>query len=129
MINREEILQVSSGREIDILVAEHVLGRQVETDSYSLNRLADFFPSTKNSRWWRKPDGGGYDSPPPFSSASTAAWQVVEHLNTRGQALAMRNGLEENKVAFDHPGEIHSDYLTAKTVAGAICKAALLAIL
>ena len=67
MINREEILQFSNGRELDILVAE--------------------------------------------------------------QALSLLNGLEENKVACNYPGKSHADYITEKPVAGAICKAALSAIM
>jgi hypothetical protein len=127
MMNREEILQLNSGREIDILVAEQVMGWQVELDPYRVHRLDHYFSTKKNNKWWRKPEGGWYDSPPSYSSDITAAWEVVERMNSRGQAIFMLKTFDLNQVAFDQPSKANPDYITEKTVAGAICKAALVA--
>jgi hypothetical protein len=129
MINREEILQLSSGREIDILVAEQVMGWIVESEPYRLQRLDRYFSTTKNNKWWRNPEGGWYDIPPSYSSDITAAWEVVKRMNSRGQAIFMLKTFDQNQVAFDQPSKANPDYITGKTVAGAICKAALVATL
>ena len=46
MISKEEIRRLQAGREIDVLVAEQVMGWQVETDEAKLQKLSG---STKGS--------------------------------------------------------------------------------
>ena len=128
-MSREAIMELKNGRETDILVGEQVMGWQVETDSARLKRLDHYFSSSKNAKWWRKPDGGGDDILPPYSSDLTAAWQVVEQMNRRGQTVFILKTFEANQVAFNHPDVTSPDYVIEKTVAGAICKAALVAVL
>jgi hypothetical protein len=57
----------------------------------------------------------------------TATWQVVEKMNADGYVLFLLRNSEESKVAFDEPGTVSPNYITERSVAGAICKAALIA--
>lgn len=125
---RREITQVPAGRATDILVAEQVMGWQVETDETKLRRLDQYFARNAERKWWRKPEGGWYYDPPPYSSDIAAAWQVVEKMNSGGYALFLFQGHEGSKVAFDEPGATDPDYVTDKSMPGAICKAALIVI-
>lgn len=125
MNSRKEIMQLSAGREIDVLVAEQIIGWQIETDEPKLKKLQGYFSRDEERRWWRAPDGGWYCDPPPYSSDMAAAWQIVESMNSRGQFLFLSQSAEEYKVAFDEPRTISPDYISEKSVAFAICKAAL----
>jgi hypothetical protein len=125
-MNREEILHLDKGQEIDTLVASQVMGWQVETDPYRVKRLEHYFSPPKNGKWWRKPDGGWQNSPPAYSSEIDAAWQIVDRMNSRGQTLFMLKAVDSNQAAFDHP-VANPSYVTEKTLMMAICKAALLA--
>jgi Phage ABA sandwich domain len=125
MNNRKEIMQLRSGREIDVLVAEQIKGWQIETDEPKLRKLQGYFSRGEERRWWRAPEGGWYYNPPSYSSDITAAWQIVESMNSRGQFLFLSQNYEEYNVAFDEPRTISPDYISEKSVALAICKAAL----
>jgi hypothetical protein len=127
MVSTKEIAQLSIGREMDILVAEQVLGWRIEKDEAELKRLDKYFSRHGAQRWWRKPGGGWHYDPSPFSSEISAAWQVVERMNSRGLALFLVQTLEESMVAFDKPSTTEHHYVTDKSVTKAICKAALLA--
>jgi hypothetical protein len=127
MVSRKEVMQMNDGREMDILVAEQVMGWQKETDEAELKRLDKYFSQREGRIWWRKPEGGWYYEPSAFSSDITAAWQVVERMNSRGLTLFLFQSLEGANVAFDEPRAIGPDYITDKSVARAICEAALLA--
>jgi hypothetical protein len=124
MITGAEIGQSVIGRDLDILVAEQVMGWQIEQDETKLRRLNSYFPRDDKRRWWRKPEGGWQFDPLPYSSDMAAAWQVVERMNGDGYALFLLRNSEESKVAFDEPGVISPDYITEKSVTEAICKAA-----
>jgi hypothetical protein len=125
MISRKEIMQLSSGREIDILIAEQVMGWQLEADEAKLKRLNKYFSHDEERRWWRKPEGGWHSDPPSYSSDIVAAWEVVDRMNNSGKALFMIQSFDGNKVAFDEPSAISHDYITERMLMGAICKAAL----
>jgi len=125
MYSRKQITQLSASREIDVLVAEQIMGWQIETDEPKLKRLQQYFPRDEHRRWWRAPEGGWYCDPPSFSSDIAAAWQIVESMNSRGQFLFLSQCPEEYNIAFDEPRTISPDYIREKGVALAICKAAL----
>lgn len=127
MINGEEIRQLNAGRQIDLLVAEHVMGWQLETDQAEIKRLDKYLFRDKDNKWWRNPEGGWRFDPPNYSTDIVAAWQVVGKMNVRGNTLFLIQSLAENKVAFNEPGTTDPSYITEKSVSGAICKAALLA--
>ncbi|MEW6211224.1 MAG: hypothetical protein AB1631_22855 [Acidobacteriota bacterium] len=126
MVSRKEVAQLKDGREMDILVAEQVMGWQKETDESELKRLDKYFSHREGRIWWRKPEGGWYYEPSAFSSDLTAAWQVVERMNSRGLTLFLFQSLEGIHVAFDESRAVDPDYIIKKSVARAICEAALL---
>ena len=125
MISREEILKLSAGREMDILVAEHVMGWQIETDRGKLKRLNMYVSHAAERTWWRDPQGGWHCDPLRYSSDIVSAWKVVGSLNGKGQTLFLFQNLEENRASFDGPGATDSDYMTGADITVAICKAAL----
>jgi hypothetical protein len=125
MNSKKEISQLSAGREIDVLVAEQIMGWQIETDEPKLKRLQQYFSRDEHPRWWRAPEGGWYSDPLSYSSDIAAAWQIVESMNSRGQFLFLSQSNEEYDVAFDEPRTISPDYISEKSVALAICQAAL----
>jgi hypothetical protein len=54
-----------------------------------------------------------------------ATWQVVEKMESKGQALFLFKSSTETKVAFGEPGATDLDYIIEKSITLAICKAAL----
>jgi len=104
-----------------------VMGWQLETDQSEIKRLDKYLFRDKGNRWWRNPEGGWRFDPPNYSTDVVAAWQVVEKINIRGRRLFLIQSHREYNVAFDEPGTTDPDYITDKSVSGAICKAALLA--
>lgn len=127
MINRDEILKMGTGSEMDILIAEHVMGWQVETDQAKLKRLSRYVSHPAERTWWREPQGGWHCDPPRYSSDISAAWQVVGMMNQRASALFLFQDSGETKAAFGDPDATDTDYMKGKDVAEAICKAALAA--
>jgi Phage ABA sandwich domain len=126
MISRKEIMQLNVGRETDILVAEQVMGWEIETDAVKLKRLNRYISNKAENCWWRTPEGGWRSDPPSYSSEIAAAWQVVERMKNKGRFIFLIQRFNENKVAFDDPSASNPDYITAKSLTGAICKAALM---
>jgi hypothetical protein len=118
-------MQLSSGRETDVLVAEQIMGWQIETDEPKRRKLQELFSGDKARQWWRSSEGGWYCDPPSYSSDIVAAWQIVESMNNRGQFLFLSQSSEKYKVAFDEPRGINHDYISEENVNLAICKAAL----
>ena len=127
MISKEKIMQLQVGREIDLLVAEHVMGWQVETDGAKLRKLSGFFSSDEGRMWWRNPEGGCHCDPPGYSSDIKEGWKVVERMQTNGKPLSLFQGSNGNRVAFDIPDAAAPAYILEKSLLLAICKAALIA--
>lgn len=127
MINQKEIRELNAGRETDILVAEQVMGWQVETDATKLKQLNRYISQKAGDCWWRTPEGGWYCDPPAYSSEIAATWKVVERMKHQGRFLFLFQGPAGNKVAFAESLESNPDYIIEKNLTGAICKAALLA--
>jgi len=125
-MSRKEILQLNAGREIDILVAEQVMGWQIETDAAKLKRLNRDVSQNVGNGWWRTPEGGWRCELPSYSSEIAAAWQVVEKMKSQGRVLFLIQRFNENKVAFAEESASSPDYISDKSLTGAICKAALL---
>jgi hypothetical protein len=126
MINRKEITQLSSGRETDIIVAEQVMGWQVETDEVKLKQLNRYISQKAGDRWWRTPEGGWRCDPPAYSSEIAATWKVVERMKAKGRFLFLFQGPAGNKVAFAESLASNPDYIIERNLTGAICKAALM---
>src|SRR5215471_18827849 len=124
-MRREELVKMKSGRSMDILVAEQVMGWQIETEQLKLHRLDSILASGPDRTWWREPQGGWHCDPMPYSTDIRAAWKVVRNLIDRGQTLYLLQSAEENRAAFRQPGEAGSDYFDDSDISVAICKAAL----
>jgi hypothetical protein len=127
MINKEEIMQMGVGREIDLLVAERVMGWQAETDEAKLRKLSGYLARDEGRRWWRNPEGGWHCDPPGYSSDIKNGWKVVERMKINGKPLSLFQDFNGNRVAFDQPGAAEPDYIVEKNLLLAICKAALIA--
>ena len=127
MISREEIMRLDAGREIDLLVAERVMGWRPEADGPKLRKLNGYLARDDGRVWWRNPEGGWHCDPPGYSSDIKDGWKVVERMSTIGKSLSMSQNLKGNRVVFDEPDAAESDYIVEKTVSLAICKAALIA--
>jgi hypothetical protein len=125
MMSSEEITQMSAGRELDVLVAEHIFGWQIETDQTKLKQLSRYVSRPAERTWWREPQGGWHCDPLQYSVDIVAAWKVVSSMNHSGQALFLYQSSEQNRAAFGEPSEIAPDYVSSKGIAEAICKAAL----
>ena len=126
MISREEMVQLKAGRELDILVAEQVMGWQIEIDAAKLKQLNRYISRNAENGWWRTPEGGWRCDPPAYSSEIAATWQVVERMKIKGRFLFLFQGAAGNKVAFAESSPTDPDYITEKNLTGGICKAALL---
>ena len=124
MMDRKEMMQLGNGPAMDILVAEQIMGWQLEKDEVKIKRLNEFFSHNEERRWWLMPGGGWYDEPPSFSTDIAAAWQVVESMNRQGYQLHLSQGDDESHASFTTAGS-HSDSIVEKSVTAAICKAAL----
>ena len=127
MINKEEIMKLHTGREIDLLVAEQVMGWQVETDAAKLRKLSGYFSNDEGRIWWRNPEGGWHCDPPGYSSDIKEGYKVVERMETKGKPLSLFQGSNGNRVAFDKPDADVPAYIVEKSMLLAICKAALIA--
>jgi hypothetical protein len=127
MISKEEVMRLLAGREIDLLVAERVMGWQVETDEAKLKKLGDYFSRDEARVWWRNPEGGWHCDPPGYSSDIKEGWKVVERMETKGKSLSLFQGSKGNRIAFDKPDAAAPAYIVEKSLLLAICKAALIA--
>ncbi len=124
MVSRKEITETGNEEDLDILVAEQIIGWQLEKDEAKIKRLNGYFAHHEGRRWWRMPNGGWYHKPPAYSTDITAAWQIVESLNTQGYKLRLSQGDFENNASFVMDGK-NFDYITGTSIPEAICKAAL----
>ena len=127
MISKEEIMMLRSGREIDLLVAEQIMGWRVETDKARLRKLHGSFSNDEGRVWWRNPEGAWHCDPPGYSSDIKEVWKVVEQMETKGKTLSLFQGSKGNRVAFDKPDAELPAYIVEKSMLLAICKAALIA--
>ncbi len=127
MISKEEIMRLKAGRDIDLLVAEQVMGWQLETDEPKLSKLDGNFSRDEGRRWWRNPEGGWHCDPPGYSSDIKEGRKVVERMQTGGKSLSLFQGSNGNRIAFDKPDAAAPAYIVEKSLLLAICKAALIA--
>jgi hypothetical protein len=124
MNSKEEFMQLSNGKALDILVAEQVMGWQLEKDEEKIKRLNGYLAYDAERRWWRMPNGGWYHKPPAYSGEIAAAWLIVETMNLQGYRLHLLQSDFENDASFVLDG-MNVDSIREKSVPEAICKAAL----
>jgi hypothetical protein len=127
MNNQAEIMRLTVGRDLDIIIAERLMGWQRETEQAKIRRLSQYITPDSQGRWWRTPEGGWDINPPLYSSNLVAAFRVVEMMVSRGQAFFLMQNGTLNKVAFGDPASA-PDFVVGETMMMAICKAALAAI-
>jgi hypothetical protein len=124
MISQEAFMHLTSGKALDIVVAEQVMGWQLEKDEERIKRLNGYLAYDAERRWWRMPTGGWYHKPPDYSSDIAAAWQVVEIMNRQEYRLHLIQSDFENDASFVRDG-MNVNCIREKSVPEAICKAAL----
>ena len=127
MSNQVERPRSFAGRDLDIIVAERLMGWQAETDQIKIKRLSQYLNPGSQGRWWRTSEGGWDINPPPYSTNLVAAFRVVEMMVSHGHTFCLLQSRTVSKVAFSDQA-IVPDYVEGETVMMAICKAALAAI-
>ena len=132
-MTRQEILALSAGRELDRLVAEHVLGWtdfQYPTHLTSaIDGLTAIAPDPTGGNCW----GRRYVEQ--FSSRISSAWQVIDHLIQRGYWVEInlpggkrsKGDLPEVTLYTDFWEQEEADVVEmGETLPLVICRAALL---
>src|SRR5262245_12473559 len=126
MINNEVVSRCSAGHDLDIIIAERLMGWQIEIDQAKIKRLSQYVTSYSQRRWWRTPEGGWDNNFPPYSSNLVAAFRLVAMMVSRGYAFFLIQSDTVNKAAFGDLAAI-PDYVVGESMMMAICKAALTA--
>ena len=132
-MNREDILKMEAGREMDVLIAENVMGysKMLAPTSFRLNNyLVD-----AGELVYVAPNGDTFATfdIPSYSSDISAAWEVVEKMRIAivplvggGWAAEPDSDFDLELSWFERPV---CDWATAPTAPLAICRAALLSTL
>lgn len=115
-MTRDEILNMPAGREMDALIAERVMGRDVLLGSDW------YFPS---------PYGfGGHKSVPHYSTDIGNAWEVVDEMQAARNYWAYTGSLSSYCYAMFAGHQSQHEYRAeADKMPLAICRAALLAVM
>ena len=137
-MNRDEILKMEAGRELDALVAEYVMGdelaRQVGAPEYATRDMA----MDAGDMSLEGMQIGDFDweqiEPYPYSTDIAAAWDVVEMMRNK---VIYKYPVCPNIIYHHTDGLWHCEYFsgdwmrnaTAPTAPLAICRAALLAVM
>ena len=132
-MNKDEILEMQAGRELDALIAERVMGWTKV--SKTVSRWTEGTEIREKIVWEGKaPDDLKCSSPieiKKYSTGIAAAWQVVEKIRGMYECKS-HNGIvvmsDPDGWYAEFPEPIWSD-ATEKTAPLAICRAALLATL
>ena len=130
-MTRDEILNMPAGREMDALIAERVMGHEV-------NKNVTVWRT--GGKTWIEPYGEGFTTLAYYSTDIAAAWQIVELMTKNGYAPNLVNDDNGNwYLAFDGTQDLGTvTFVTAFTdipelwcesAPLAICRAALLATL
>jgi hypothetical protein len=133
---RRELRDMNAGPQLDLLVAEKVMGWVKETDPNELKRLEIGLIPDDRRRWLKRPGGGWRYFAPAYSIDIAAAWQVIEKM------LAMDIGIKVSRMpnnemwhstlyVKDEDGKYMAtceDRFEADTAPLAICMAALKAV-
>jgi len=115
-MNRDKILKMEAGRELDVLVARILFGNLPFIQKRKRAAKKDYY-----SIWAVKTKSGGYGKLPFYSTDIAAAWQIAEKLQEFYPCLWKEDGYWECLFAVEYATA------TADTAPLAICRAALLA--
>jgi hypothetical protein len=106
-VNRDEILNMPAGRELDALIAERVMGLKVD----------------------RRNDGTPhYLTWTPYSTDMSAAWEIVRAMEEKREWFKLGNVIP-NSDAIVYEASFGDAYACEDTAPLAICRAALLAVM
>jgi hypothetical protein len=141
-MTRDEILKLEAGREIDVLIAEHVFGDAEPENKYRQQTkifqttLVKITESTYGGTW-------AYNfakwiwEPYPFSSDDAITWKIVRRLDELGLSFNIVKHAGEKRYIAEFwklrpettADLIYENIAEAETPALAICRAALLAVM
>jgi len=136
-MTRDEILAMEPGRELDVLVAEEVMGFDVVEDPESAicggSRVSGglWVIIERDYHEW----GHKVDQSEPYSTDIAAAWEVVEKMDERKRWVHIRSSMDQNLKERGWAVDMGRWWnrtrlgVWARTVPEAICKAALLAVM
>ena len=114
-MTKEEILSFKAGRELNIQVAEVVMGRRYARDETFGDMEID--------------SGRVYNSLQAYSEDISAAWQVMERMKGYNPRVAFDTHSQKWEATFStREAEFTCPIVLADTAPEAICKAALLAL-
>jgi len=111
-MTRDEIENMSSGREMDALIAERVLGLKVDYEFEGFGGLRVPSLVDKYDEWGYLPD---------YSTDISAVWQVIEKLKEHKPLLNYDPYSKKWYMCFNG-----APFYSAETAPLAICRAALL---
>ena len=115
-MTKEEILSLKAGRELNIKIAEEVMGHKFVQDE-TLGDMENHGQSV-------------YGLLQPYSEDIAAAWLVLEKLKSHHPRIEFNSYNERWEASFSAPdAEFTYPVASASTAPEAICKAALLALL
>lgn len=130
-MNRDEIMNMQPGRELDELVLEKVFGRTVTDD---FRTVGEFAVASEFAIWEfdnKFPNQQPPETCPRFSTNIAAAWDVVEKLQERNRRICLANYLDGAWAVSVRDGG--GGYIVGEnvflTAPKAICMAALLCII
>ena len=127
-MTKEEVFAMEAGRDLDVLVAEEILGIEVEWDYSPLdpNHVLPRLPFHKGeSRVAIDSSAHGVENTIyKYSTDISAAWQVVEKMLPPSQ---IHRCLDDTYWVVFGFNTMIKPHIEAKTAPEAICKAALLA--
>lgn len=129
-MTRDEILNMPAGREMDVLIAEDIMGLKLWYGDPT------GFNITENITYWQTEyvdnDGEYCVTCPRYSTNISAAWEVMERLKIITKVAGTNTiriyptlGIGVNIMGLNEPEE----WIVADTASLAICRAALLTVL
>jgi hypothetical protein len=134
-MNRDEILTMEAGREMDALVSELVMeipltqpmGEYFVTHDMAMDAQDMSLEGTSMGVEW------GQIQPEPYSTDISAAWDVVKRMQCKGFEVCVNTG------TWDHPSQWHVNFsnperrthfdVHSDTAPLSICRSALLAVM
>lgn len=127
-MNRDEILAMKPGRELDALVAEKVMGYAIGDGQggWIVQKVIIHRPDDGTAEWLRN----GQQQLPHYSTDISAAWEVVDKLKISivPQCLGAPDEYSY-MVEYENEPYVNGIRVFASKAPEAICKAALLAVL
>jgi len=118
-MNKDEILSMEAGREMDVLIEHHVFQKDVEWHPFTEGQMLPMIATDEAGVWV------GVSL---YSTNIEAAWSAVEEMRSKGVAFTITTmGSRNETMAFTIINGKHGPSCWASTPPLAICRAALMA--